>query len=105
MARTATARQVIVRAFRLVGITAQGEEPTAAEMIDGLAAMNDLIDAWSTQRLTSPTVTRSVVSLVAGTGTYTIGPAVVAPNFVLARPEAIDDVALLLTSSSPNTEI
>lgn len=105
MAVTVTARGLIVGVFRLLGITAQGEDPSAAELVEAFARLNELVDSWETQRLTMPTVGRHVFDLVSGIGTYTIGPDVLPPNFVRPRPATLDGVSLLLTNTSPVTEM
>lgn len=107
MARTITPRSLIVGVFRLLGITAQGEDPNANELMEAFDRLNELIDAWATQRLTMRVTTRSQYALVAGQAAYTLGPTgtVPTPDWIGARPEFVESVALLLTSSTPNTEI
>ena len=107
MARTITPRSLIVGVFRLLGITAQGEEPTAAELLEAFDRLNELIDAWSTQRLTMRVTSRHQYALVAGQASYTIGPvgSTPTPDWIGARPTTVDSVALLLSTSTPETEI
>jgi hypothetical protein len=105
MARTVTARSLLVGVFRLLGITAQGEDPSSAELIEGFDRLNEMVDGWATQRLTMQTVTRTQYALVSGQASYTIGPAALTPDWTGARPEFVDSVALLLASSTPDTEI
>jgi len=107
MARTITPRSLVVSVFRLLGITAQNEDPTSAELLEAFDRLNELIDAWSTQRLTMRVTTRAEYALVAGQGSYLIGPlgSLPAPDWVGPRPEFVESVALLLTSSTPETEI
>jgi hypothetical protein len=40
------ARTIIEGAFRLIGITQADETPTASEMSDGLATLNDMLHEW-----------------------------------------------------------
>jgi hypothetical protein len=105
MARTVTARSLLVGVFRLLGITAQGEEPSAAELLEGFGRLNELVDAWATQRLTMQVTTRTEYALVSGQASYTIGPAALTPDWTGARPEFVDAVTLVLASSTPDTEI
>jgi len=107
MARTITPRSLLVGTFRLLGITAQGEDPTANELLEAFDRLNELIDAWSTQRLTMQVTTRAEYALVAGQAAYTLGPVgtVPTPDWLGARPEFVESMALLLTSSTPTTEI
>jgi hypothetical protein len=48
---TYTAGDQINRAFRLLGILAEGETPSAAMSQDALMALNQMIDSWNTERL------------------------------------------------------
>src|SRR6188474_3689472 len=106
MARTITPRSLIVGVFRLLGITAQGEDPSSAELLEAFDRLNELIDAWSTQRLTMRVTTRATYPIVAGQATYTIGPAgtIPTPDWTGERPTAIEAVAWLLETSTPTTE-
>jgi hypothetical protein len=107
MARTVTARSLIVGTFRLLGITAQGETPNANELLEAFDRLNEMVDGWSTQRLTMRVVTREQYALVSGQASYTIGPAgtTPTPDWIGARPEFVDSVALVLSSSTPEVEI
>ena len=102
---TTTARGLITGTLRLLGVLAQGEDATASEMVEAFARLNELVDAWETQRLTMRVVERRVFDLTADVGTYLMGPDVVAPDFVMPRPTVIDAVSLLLTNTTPNTEV
>lgn len=42
-----TARQVIYRALRRIGVTAEGETPTAAQANDALDTLNDMLHGFS----------------------------------------------------------
>lgn len=46
-----TARDIITRSMRLIKAIGDGEEVTASEGADGLAALNAMLDSWWTQRL------------------------------------------------------
>jgi hypothetical protein len=107
MARTVTARSLIVGTMRLLGVTAQGEEPSSAEMLEAFDRLNEMVDSWATQRLTMQVVSRSQYDLVAGQATYTIGPTgtVPTPDWIGARPESVDLVTLLLSYATPETEL
>lgn len=92
-----TARDLIARALRSIGGLAAGETPSGAEELDAYATLNDLVDAWATQRLTIYQVCRQVFPLVNGQGTYTIG---VGGEFDHARPLWIDHAGLLTTQDN-----
>lgn len=106
MAITTNARALITGVFRLLGITAQGETPTSAEVIEALARLNEMLDGWALQPQTMRTVGRHVFDLVASQSAYTIGVTADTPDWELAaRPTTIQNVTLLLTNATPDTEI
>ena len=45
-----TANDQINGALRLLGVLAEGETPSAATSQDALAALNQMIDSWNTER-------------------------------------------------------
>jgi hypothetical protein len=69
-----TAQELIKASFRLNGITASGETPTAAEMADGLEAMKIMFDGWSAEGIMVEILTEITHTLVGGSGSYTVGP-------------------------------
>lgn len=107
MAITTSAQTLIVSTFRMLGITAQAEDPNAPEIQDAFARLNELIDGWAIDRLTQRLVTRTEWATVAGQASYRIGPASVTPtpDWIGERPEFVETVKLLLTNSTPHTEI
>lgn len=107
MAITTSAQSLIVSVFRMLGITAQAENPNAPELQDGFARLNELVDAWTIERLTHNLVTRAEYATVGGQSVYTIGPAslVPVPDWIGVRPQYVTACALLLTTSSPYTEL
>ena len=70
---TRTGLQVITDALKLVGVVAGHEVPTSAEQQDSFARLNELIDSWGTHAQTMFLPRRTVVPLVAGQQTYTVG--------------------------------
>lgn len=68
-----TARDLITRALRAIGVLAQGETPTAAEAQDALLILQDMLASWATWRRTIPTVARPSFTLVPGVQDYTLG--------------------------------
>ena len=85
---TATARDQIYAALRLIGQLAEGETPSAATTLDALTAMNQMLDSWSIERLSVFTTQTQVFTWPANTATRTLGPT---GNFVGSRPVAVDD--------------
>ena len=50
---TYSAGDQINRALRLLGVLAEGETSSASVMQDSLMAMNQMIDSWNTERLST----------------------------------------------------
>lgn len=86
---TYTAGDQINRALRLLGVLAEGETPSAETSADALMALNQMIDSWSTERLTVFSTLRQVVAWPAGQSTRTLGPT---GNIVATRPVSVDMV-------------
>lgn len=71
-----TGRELVATSLRLLGVVASGETPAASEAVDGLSALNRMIDSWSTEELiiyatnreTPVAMTPNVSSVTVGTG-------------------------------------
>ena len=85
---TATAGDQINAALRLIGQLAEGEAPSAATSQDALAAMNQMIDSWNTERLSVFSTQDQTFLWPASTRSRTLGPT---GNFVGNRPILLDD--------------
>lgn len=96
-----TVRDLIAGSMRLIGAIATGETPAASEQADGLVALNDMLDSWSTEGLTVFDKVREEFSLVANQASYTMG---VAGNFNTSRPLRIENAGLILETSTPEVE-
>jgi hypothetical protein len=81
-----TGQDLIASSLRLIGALASGETAPAAESGDALAILNQMLDAWSANRLTVFTLSRQVFTLQAGKQTYTMGAG---GDFNVARPAKI----------------
>lgn len=81
-----TAQDIIVEALLDLGIVAEGETPTSAQMNSGFNKLNIMLDSWAARNLLTTAETEESFSLVGGIGTYTIGPSVAAPNFITGKP-------------------
>ena len=68
-----SALSLITRALRVIGECAAEETPDAAKLSDGFDHLQDLMDAFKTQRLMIPSLLRTVVPLSANVQAYTIG--------------------------------
>ena len=85
---TTSAGDQINGALRLIGQLAEGETPSAATSDDALTAMNQMLDSWSTERLSVFSTQDQVFTWPASTKSRTIGPT---GNFVGNRPVLLDD--------------
>lgn len=88
----ATARDIINRAFRLIGNTDSGESSEGAEYADALQALNDMLAAWSgNQALTQYSAALLSYTAAASVSSFTVGPT---GNLVSTRPYHIDNIYL-----------
>lgn len=78
---------LIRSSMRLIGAIATGETPTAEELEDGLLVLNDLLENWSTEKLSVWGSANETFSLVANQAVYTVGPS---GNWNTQRPQDID---------------
>lgn len=83
-----TAGDQINGALRLIGQLAEAEEPSAATANDALMVLNQMIDSWSTERLSVYATQDQVVSWLPGVRTQTMGPT---GDIIADRPILIDD--------------
>lgn len=84
----ASAGDQINAALRLIGQLAEGETPSSETSKDALAAMNQMIDSWSVERLSVFATQDQVFTWPASTSSRTIGAT---GDFVGNRPIALDD--------------
>jgi hypothetical protein len=85
---TFTAGDQINRALRLLGILAEGETPSASMSQDALMALNQMIESWDTERLSTFVTQDQVYTWPAGFISRTLGPS---GDFVGLRPILMDD--------------
>lgn len=88
-----TARDLIKRSMRQLGVYTIGEEPSDDEAADGLEALNAMLDSWATENLFVYAKTLDVVPLIAGQQTFTIGPT---GTVVSDRPVTMLDESYIL---------
>jgi hypothetical protein len=70
----ATAGDQINAALRLIGVLAEGEQPSAATLSDAITAFNQMLDSWSTERLSVFCTIDNTVTWPSGQASQTIGP-------------------------------
>lgn len=98
-----TGADLVASAMKTIGTLASGETPSSEEANDALLRLNDLLDAWGTQRLTIYYQARTVKTLAASTASYTIGTG---GSINIARPTVIENAGLILdTSATIPTEV
>lgn len=68
-----TSGDLVIKALKLVGVIASGETPAAADMQDGLASLNMMIDSLSNEGLLLYKYSRTPLALTAGQASYTLG--------------------------------
>ena len=84
----ASAGDLINGALRLLGVLAEGETPSAETSADALAAMNQMIDSWNSERLSIFNTQDQTFTWPTDTITRTLGPT---GDFVGNRPVLLDD--------------
>jgi len=92
-----TAGEQINGALRLIGQLAEGETPSAATSQDALAALNQMIDSWNTERLSVFSTQDQVFSWPPNVLSRTLGPS---GNFVGNRPILLDDATYFIDPAS-----
>lgn len=93
----ATAGDIINGSLRLIGQLAEGEAPSADTAQDALAAMNQMIESWNTERLAVYATQTQTFSWPANVASRTIGPT---GDFVGVRPIQVDDATYFRDSAS-----
>ena len=85
---TYTAGDQINRSLRLLGVLAEGETPSASVSQDALMALNQMIDSWNTERLSTFVTQDQIFTWPAGEISRTLGPS---GDFTGLRPILMDD--------------
>ena len=87
-----SAKALIARAYRLIGVLAAGEELKDDLLNDGLAAFNGMLSSWNLEGLMLYTQERQTFTLTASDGSYTIGPS---GDFETERPTRIEAAGII----------
>jgi hypothetical protein len=74
---------IISDAYFDAGLLQEGQSPSAEQVVTGMRKLGDMINLWQTQGLKLWLMEDLSVTLVAGQGTYTFGPA---GGVVMAKP-------------------
>lgn len=86
----------------MIGAIASGEAPSADEAKDGLSALNQMLDSWSTEQLLITAKMRESFALVPGQKIYTMGPT---GDFNTVRPMSIETALIQVTTVTPVAEL
>ncbi len=86
----------------LVGIIGEGESPNATQAQDALETFTDMLDSWSTERLTIWSITNELFNLVPGQQTYSMGPGA---QFNTSRPTKVDTVSVRINPGTGPSQI
>ena len=92
-----TAGDQINGALRLLGVLAEGETPSAATSQDALFALNQMIDSWGTEKLSTFTTQEQIFNWLPGLISQTLGPS---GDFVGDRPVLMDDATYFVDTST-----
>lgn len=104
LSRSAT--DFIKSALRLVGALRSGNNLAADELKDCQQVLNDMLDAFSAERVTIPAVTvqsldqnQKPLTLVAGQQAYKLGNVNGTEDFLLTRPSRLERVSVMYSAS------
>jgi hypothetical protein len=104
LSRSAT--DFIKSALRLVGALRSGLNLSAAELTDCQTVLNDMLDAFSAERIMIPCTViqtldqnQNTLSLVANQQSYLLGNVNQTEDFLLARPARVERVSILYSAS------
>jgi len=86
-----TVRQIIEDSLGAINVLGAGESMTAQDGQDGLRALNQMIETWSSDGAVIYTTSVDAFNLLGGVGTYTMGPG---GDIDTTRPTAIDYATL-----------
>jgi hypothetical protein len=92
-----TGRRLITGAMRAIGVLEASETADAQEFKDGFELLNQMLDAFTLDRLLITHNAKNTYTLVVGQASYTIGPG---GDFDQFRPEAITKARTLPDSTS-----
>lgn len=92
----ATARDIIKRSLRLLGVYSPGESLSDDSASDGLLVLNSMLDSWNSQSLLIYNIAKVTHTLVSGTGSYTIGSG---GDIDTTRPQRVENAYITDSNS------
>lgn len=103
-----SATQFIKSALRLVGSLRSGLNLSNDELTDAAQVFNDMLDAYSAERISIPAAfpqkvdqNQNTLTLVPGQQSYTLGNVNGNENFLLLRPPKVERVSIIYSASQP----
>lgn len=96
-----TARQLITRALKRIGIVGAGQTPSAEDLNDAFGHLNTMLDKFTLERLLVPCILPTTWTIDAGTAEYTVGDG---GDIDMARPVFVEDVRFVDTAQNPEQE-
>jgi len=95
-----TGQQIVSNALLSLGLLDAGGSPSASESTDLLQELNTQVDAWGTDELLIPSITKTQFALTANQASYTYGTG---GNFNAARPVRVDQAVFVATVGAGTT--
>ena len=96
-----TVADLLTAALKRINVIQAGEVPTADDQADAFLRLNDLMDAWQTERLTIPFSLATTFTIVSGTRDYTVGTG---GTVNVLRPTGLTAVHFLDNTFTPAVE-
>lgn len=100
-----TALDLITAALRQINVVPAGETPHVTEAQDALAVLNQILEAWNTDRLSIYTISAQTFTLQDGKAQYTIGGPGLGADLDAQRPVFIQNANIIITTQTPNIRI
>lgn len=98
-----TARTIVTKALKILGVVEAGEVPTSDELNDGLASLNSYLETLQIDKFSLLALTDLSCAMVSGGGSYTIGAA---GNIVAnPRPAKIEQAFIRLGTTDIPVDI
>jgi hypothetical protein len=101
-----TAKDLIASSMRAVGSLGSGEAPAASELLDGGMILNQMLDAWSAERLSVFVVTPvtkdqkgNPLALVSSQQQYLLGNQLGTEDFFLPRPARLERASIIYSAA------
>ena len=91
-------RDLIRMSMLTMGVLAEGEDPSAAQLQDATTTLGMLLDTWSTEKLFIGTIAQETFPFVGGQQIYTMGPG---GNFNTTRPVFIESASVRVSYGNP----